>query len=255
MDAGGRSSRSKFCEFCRFQFTGNVERNRGPIASTTDIGYQSVNAADVASSTCGWAFDPGSDFSVAVDFDLTFGDPDGGFSIGFGIGEDSAGTDSAGVALLTNDGSPLPLIFPIAPFIGAARDNDSLSTLSPINLTGQLNGRFIVAYDESSGDVTVGVSTNGDDETEEDAILSGIQNSWDDDPLLVSFFARGGNGAASWQSGTADTIFSNFRVISGAPFAVGNSCAVPEPTSFAIILVNLLAVMGFCTYRRRKVDN
>ena len=63
------------------------------------------------------AFDPAFDFSVAVDFDLSFASASGGFSIGMGIGEDSDGTDSAGLILASLNGALLP-------FAGAARIND-----------------------------------------------------------------------------------------------------------------------------------
>lgn len=202
----------------------------GPIPSGTDIGYQSVNGSDVANSISGWAFDPAFDFAVAVDFNLSFGSPTGGFSIGMGIGEDSDGTDSAGVILASLNGGFLT-------FVGAARANDVTQPPVPIGVAGQANGRFIVSYDAASGDVILGVSTNGDDTPEGIGTFDGIQDTWDDESLLVSFFARGDNGLVSWSSGTADAVFTNFHVTSGTPFAV------PEPSTFYLAILSLLSLV------------
>jgi hypothetical protein len=208
-----------------------LNASAGPIPIGTDIGYQSVNGTDVANSTVGWAFDPAFSFSVAVDFNLAFGNPSGGFSIGMGIGEDRNGTDSAGLILASQSGGFLT-------FGGAARVNDVTQPFLPIGVAGQTTGRFIVSYLASSGDVILGVSTNGDDVPEAFGTFNGIQNLWDNESLVVSFFARGDNGTFAWNSGTANAVFTDFHVISGTPFAV------PEPSVFSIATVGLLLGVG-----------
>lgn len=214
----------------------------GPIPSGTDIGYQSVNGYDVGNSTSGWAFDPGFDFSVALDFNLTFASPVGGLTIGMGIGEDRDGTDSAGVALTSLNGA-------LFPFFGAARVNDSTLPLIPTIVSGTATGRFIVSYDAATGDVTVGVSTNGDDLPEGFGVFNGIQNSWDNERLLVSFFARGDNGFFGWSSGTAEAVFSNLRVISGAPTAI-----VPEPSTLLLLGMGAIALIFYGRKRQRQTQ-
>ena len=111
----------------------------GPITGSTDIGYQSINGADVLNATQGWAFNPSTSFSVALDYNLSFGAADGGFSIGLGIGEDRDGSDSAGIVLTSQDGSS----FAVG---GAARIND-VTQLPVILGAGQSTGRFLVGYD------------------------------------------------------------------------------------------------------------
>ena len=209
----------------------------GPIPSGTDIGYQSVNGYNVASSTSGWAFDPGFNFSVALDFDLTFASPSGGFTIGMGIGEDRDGIDSAGVALTSWNGL-------LIPFFGAARVNDVTQSPVSVGVPGQATGRFIVSYDAATGNVAAGVSTNGDDVPEGSGVLSHIQNSWDNERLLVSFFARGDNGVFQWNSGTAEAVFSNFHVVSGAPTSVA-----PEPST---LLLFASGAIGLIVRGKRK---
>lgn len=212
----------------------------GPIGGSTDIGYQSINGANVLNSTQGWAFDPAASFSVAVDYDLSFGSPLGGFSIGLGIGEDRDGTNSAGIILASLNGGLLT-------YGGAARINDVTQT--PLLLgAGQSTGRFIVAYDAGVGDVTLGVSTTGDDTPDgATGTFGGIQNAWDDEALMVSFFARGGNGFNSWGAGTADAVFSNFRVLDGT------AVAVPEPPSLCLALLGLLSAAGLVRRKRKSL--
>ena len=216
----------------------------GAIPAGTDIGYQSVDGADVASSTSGWAFDPAFDFAVAVDYDLSFISPIGGFSIGMGIGEDQAGTDSAGIFLASLHGGFLT-------FAGAARDNDSLVASGVLGYGGISTGRFIISYDSASGNVTAGVSGDGDDTPDGIEVLSGVQNLWDEEALLVSFFARGDNGEFDWDSGTADAVFTNFHVISGSPLDVSQLVAVPEPTAILLGAIGLLA-LGLIGRRRMR---
>jgi hypothetical protein len=119
-------------------FTGSVDSasqitlraTAGPIPFGTDIGYQSVNGDAVADSTAGWAFDPSSDFSVSVDFSVFFEDPEGGFSLGMGIGVDRHGTDSAGILLARQIGGLLT-------FGGASRVNDATHSLIGLGLANQ----------------------------------------------------------------------------------------------------------------------
>jgi hypothetical protein len=205
----------------------------GPIPPATDIGYQSVNGNTPAASTAGHAFDPSADFSVAVDFSLSFASAVGGLGIGFGIGEDKNGENSAGVALLTVNGSP-------SLFFGAvARVNDVNQSPQAILVGGQNSGRLIASYQNATGNVTLGVSTNGDDIPEGTTTFSGIQNSWNGGLLLTSFFLRSDNSlGAAWTSGTANAVFSNFHVISGTPIAV------PEPSMFMLAGLALLGLVA-----------
>ena len=211
----------------------------GPIPHATDIGYQSVNGNTPATSTSGHAFDPSTDFSVAVDFSLGFSSPVGGLGIGFGIGEDTSGENAAGVALLTVDGSPFGF------FGAAARINDVTQPLQVISVVAQNTGRLIASYQSATGDITLGVSTNGDDTPEGTKTFGSIQNSWNGGLLLTSFFLRSDNTlGTAWTSGTADAIFSNFHVISGTPLAV------PEPSTFILAALAMLGLLSF-GWRRR----
>ena len=184
---------------------------------------------------------PNANLTAGVDFDLTFSLPLGGLGIGLGIGEDGAGRNSAGVGLYTLNGSTG---FP-ATFGGAARINDVNQTPLSLAVPAQLNGRFLVSYFSASGDVTIGVSVDGDNIAEGSGTFSGIQNSWNDEALMVSFFLRSDDGAlfAPWTSGQADAVFTDFSVISGTPMAI------PEPSTI-LLLASGLAVMA---WRRAKV--
>lgn len=216
----------------------------GPVPSGTDIGYASVNGADVASSTAGHYFDPASDFAVAIDFDILTRSTTGAGGIGFGIGEDAGGTDSAGVGLGFINAA-------LVSFATAGRVNDADEPLQ-LFATGpdatssagggimNADGRFFVEYVASSGDVIVGVSTTpGAATPDETKTLTGIAAQWDDEPLLVSFFSRSQAVliVPGLESGLVRTTFSDVTVLSGTPIP-----AVPEPSAAILASLALLAV-------------
>jgi hypothetical protein len=208
----------------------------GPIPAATDIGYQSVDGQTPAASTQGYFFDPAADFSVALDFSMEFANPNGTLAFGFGIGEDRDGSNSAGATLVTVNGNPFS-------FAAAARIDDVTQTPKPILVTLQNSARLIASYDAASGDVTLGVDTNFDSIVEGSATFAALQNDWNGDSLLVSFFLRSDDGLApAWSSGTADVTVTNFQVISGSPISV------PEPQSAVVLL-------GLCVLfmRRRSI--
>lgn len=220
-------------------FAGDTAIPRG-----TDIGFQSINANTVQEATAGYAFDPNSDFSLAIDYSLTFsGTPIGGLGLGLGIGEDADGNNSAGVAMLTSNGSPM------LTFFGAARVNNA--DQPGLLLAGQpatLSGSLFVDYEAASGDVTIGASPTpaAATATVSDTFL-GIQNQWNDQLLMASFFLRSDQPplGSAWQGGQAEAVFSNFRVLSGSPVAI------PEPSS-AVALLCLLTPSAMGRRRRRR---
>lgn len=198
--------------------------SNGPIPSGTDIGYQSVNGSTPALSTAGHAFDPASSFSVAIDFNLAFANsPAGGLAIGFGVGEDGDGENSAGAVMFTQNGAPQ--LF----FGGAARTNDVTASPQPIFVGAALTGSMFASYDAATGNITLGASTTpGAASPAGTTTFTGVQNGWDNTLLLTSFFLRSDNSLGqAWQSGNAQAVFSNFRVLSGSP------TAIPEPATLA----------------------
>lgn len=214
-------------------------RADGAVPSGTDIGYASVNGSDVAGSTGGYYFDPGSDFQVAIDFDLSSANAAGAGGIGFGIGEDIAGTDSAGVALAILNGAPLL-------FTSAGRFNDV--SLTPETLVaGFGRGRFFVEYQSATGDVVVGVNaTPGASAPSVVESINAIQTAWDDEPLLVSFFLRSQavNPLPGLTGGTLDVVFSNFEVLAGTPLSI------PEPTTSLLAIFGALGVLAVPRHAR-----
>ncbi len=222
----------------------------GPVGSGTDIGFQSVDGATPAGSNFGFAFDPSSSFELAIDFDLSFtGSPSGLLGLGFGIGEDSDGTNSAGVAILTNNGS----VF--GPFGGASRINDVDQAPLVLSTGASLSGTFFVGYDAVTGDVTVGASQTPSASTP-DAVgtFAGIQNQWGGGDLLASFFLRSQDlplpGFDPWQGGgTAEAVFSNLRVLNGDPKSVG---VIPEPATIALAVPGLIALGAWTRLGRRR---
>lgn len=207
----------------------------GPVPSGTDIGYQSVDGTTAAASTAGYAFSPAADFAVAIDFNLAF-QPSGnvgGLAIGFGIGEDRDGTNSAGAVLLSQNGS-----FALSPVFGAAaRVNDVTQTPKLILLAAQSSGSFFASYDAASGNVTLGVGGAGAASPTATAIYEGIANQWNGDWLFPAFFLRSDAVLGqAWTSGGADARFTNFRVLSGEPVAV------PEPGVVAMFVLGGLSL-------------
>jgi hypothetical protein len=198
----------------------------GAIPSGTDIGYKSVNGLTPALSTAGHAFDPSSSFSVAVDFNLTFANaPSGALAIGFGIGEDGDGANSAGAVMFTSNGSPS--LF----FGAAARVNDVNQPGGLIPVAASPSGTLFASYDATSGDVRLGATpAPGAAAPTGTAVYPAIQNLWAGGDLLASFFLRSdATLGPAWQGGNGQAVFSNFRVLSGSPTAI-----VPEPSGLAV---------------------
>lgn len=207
----------------------------GAVPLATDIGFQSVDGATVGGSSVGFAFSAASDFAVAIDFDASFVTGAGILSLGFGVGVDGAGADSAGVAMATQNGAPL------AAFGGAARVGDVDQTPIVLAVGASLSGSMFVSYDASSGDVTVGASqTPGAASASSSGTFAGIAQQWSAGDLLASFFIRSGP-TIGWQGGDASVVFSNLRVTSGSAFEV------PAPGGALVALVASAGAM-----RRRR---
>jgi len=223
--------------------TATLTASGGPIPSGTDIGFQSVDGNTVASSGAGFYFSPDQSFALAIDFSLAFGTGAGGtLGIGFGIGEDIDGADSAGVAMLTNNGTAF------GTFSAAGRVGDSNQIPVPISVSAALEGSMFVTYDALTGDVSLGASQTRDAAVPGgSATYTGIQNNWDDDGLLVSMFLRSQEVdlrpilfASAWQSGDAEAVFSNLRVLSGTPIPIAPAGVAPLPPSLALLAPGLL---------------
>ncbi|MCA9138172.1 MAG: hypothetical protein KDB00_15480 [Planctomycetales bacterium] len=214
------------------------------IPAGTDIGYQSVNGSTPGSSSNGFYFSPLSDFSLAIDYAWSFSaGPTGFLGLGFGIGEDADGMNSAGVAMVTSDGSPF------LTFAGAARINDvnqsPLPLGNPIFNPSTLSGTLFVQYQAASGDVTIGAATSqgAGAPTVMDKFV-GIGNQWSGDKLMTSFFIRSDESTpgTTWSGGNADAVFSNFRVLNGS------AVAIPEPST---AITSCLVLCLFLTRRTR----
>jgi hypothetical protein len=212
-----------------------------PIPAGTDIGYQSVNGSRVESSTQGTYFSAASDFHVAVDYDFTAIDALGLAGIGFGIGEDRDGANSAGVGLGIFDGSTTI-------YAGAARINDMDEPPLLFAVPPSTNGRFFVRYDSVTGDVIAGVNPlPGSISPSETHTFSGIQNSWNDEDLLVSLFLRSDSASLldPLKSGSLSTTFSNLEVLAGRPNVI------PEPDSIALLFLGGVG-LGLILWRSQR---
>lgn len=215
-------------------------RASGAVPSGTDIGYQSIDAGTVAGARRGFYFAADSDFRVAVDYALSFSSSMGLGGIGFGIGEDGAGVNSAGIGIGFLNGTLLGVS-------GAGRVGDvDQGALLPADAPLSVNGRLFVEYDSASGDVLFGINaTSGSAAPSHQGSFSGIQHQWNDDDLLVSFFLRSDQVSilGPLSSGSVEAVFSNFEVLEGTPIA-----AVPLPAS-VWLLGTLLSLAGL--FRRR----
>jgi hypothetical protein len=206
----------------------------GPVAASTDIGLASVDGVDVAASTHGFAFDPTTDFTLAIDYAVTFGlNASGTLGLGFGVGEDIDGTDSAGVAV-----AGLPGLL-ASTTVGRVDDaNRTAGSLKPATAAGSLFITFnsITAGLAVRGDVTSGnaLAPNAAGPTFF-STLDAIATEWDGEDLLASFFVNGGTAGFD---GDASVTFDNLRVLAGDAFAV------PEPATAALLAVGLGLLVG-----------
>lgn len=212
----------------------------GAIPAGTDIGYQSVNGNSVAGSSSGYYFSAANDFEIAIDFSFSEIASAGLAGIGFGIGEDGTGANSAGVGLAIFNGAPF------GGFAGAARTNDADEPLGLLGAPLSASGRFFVGYDASSGDINYGVNTTpGSATASHSGTFGGLQNNWNGDDLLVSFFLRSDSVSifSSLSSGELDAVFSNFEVLSGSAMSV-----VPVPGALFL----LAPALGLLARSRRN---
>lgn len=184
------------------------------IPSGTDIGYKAFNGNLADDATAGYYFDPANDFSIAIDYDLSISGTELG--IGFGVGEDGNGENSAGIVLLRTVNSGFTVIG-----IGAAsRTNDIDDTPVALGLasTGTTDdGSLFVTYTASTGTISVGRSASPGAATPGTTHdFTGYQNGWNDRGMLVSFFLRSQGSTG----GTATAVFDNLRVLSGTPTGI-----------------------------------
>jgi hypothetical protein len=214
----------------------------GMIPAATDIGYASVDEATVATSAAGHYFDKDADLSAAIDFDLSFlGSPEGGIAVGFGVGEDADGANSAGIVSLVEFGTLLGDQGTIAQ---AGRVGNADAGSAPIAVfTTITSGSLFVAYTAATGTVDVGIApTTGATSATITGSLPSIQNGWNEQDLLLSFFLRSDGGLGGpWSAGEATAVFSNLRVLDG------EAIAVPEPSGLTLLAM----VAGGLLLRRR----
>jgi len=229
-------------------FSGTASANQatllaasGDITAGTDIAYFSVNGGSVESSSSGYGFSPSSSYSIAIDYDLSFSSANGVLGIGFGIGEGTSGDHSAGVGMLTYNGIPTST-FTAVGRVDAVNQSFSGNPPGSLGLAAALSGSLFVSYDAGSADVTVGAShTKGASTASHTFTMSGIQNDWNEADLLASFFLRSESipGVANgWSSGTADAVFSNFRVQEGTP------TVVPEHSDYVWVMLVCMGLFG-----------
>lgn len=230
----------------QLNFIDDVDQDAG-----FDIGYSSINANTVSDATAGYYFSAASDFSVALNFELTLTGPEGFVGIGLGIGEDLAGENSAGIALGVGSSGTTSL----ALFGAAGRNNDS-AVIKPLSNTlyqpvissagGSTTyaGSMTVSYDASTGDIAVGAggvsgtSTPDPAQTSATFLAASDLPGWAGDDLLVTFFLRSDDPSIfdSWTGQAAEADFFDFTAVQGSPVQV------PEPASLALLGLGTLVL-------------
>lgn len=221
-----------------------------------DIGYSSVNANTAATATAGYIFDASQSFAISLNYELELNAPDGFVGIGLGIGEDRAGVNSAGIALgvASLGGNSF------ASHVAAGRNNDvtvtktlSNTAFAPTAINLPSGNRFYggsmhVAYDHTTGNITVGAGsisgTEFPDPPQTSAtFLASDLNAWSGDDLVVTVFLRSDDPVpfSSWSGNSAEADFFDLTV------SQGSAIQIPEPSSLA-----LLALGGIAIVRRRR---
>jgi hypothetical protein len=208
-----------------------LQAGAGAVPPGTDIGLATINGNTPAESTAGFVFDPGASFTVAIDYDLSFVSASGALGLGFGVGEDVEGMNSAGIAFVTLNGSPF------LTFAGAARINDVNQPIQDTGFAASLIGSLFVEYDAINGNLILGAShTPGDNTPAATTTFSGLQNQWNGGPLIASFFIRSTSipvlAPNGWQGGDATAIFTNFRVLDGSAQTISLTVAPDTLTVF-----------------------
>jgi len=221
--------------------------NSVPVPPAYDIGFSSVNANTVGEATSGYYFSASQDFTVSMNFSLTLTNLNGLVGLGFGIGQDRAGVNSAGIGFVAGIDGRLALYS----YVAAARNDDN-SLKQPINLIvdpdTQFAGLFTVSYEALTGDVTVAITPSTPPVYNYTYKFFGATDlpNWTDDDLLVSFFLRSDINTlppiSPWSGESAEADFFDFTVVEGTPITV------PEPTSLAIFSLGLLGI----SRRRRR---
>ncbi|MCP5416155.1 MAG: VPLPA-CTERM sorting domain-containing protein [Chromatiaceae bacterium] len=217
----------------------------GPVPAGTDIGYHSVDGITTANSTSGFYFSATQDFSIAVDFSVASASSIGLAAIGFGVGEDDQGSNVAGAVLGILNGT-------VRGFSAGARTNGVTNiALPPIFTPSLSSGRLFVSYESITGDIIAGLSgVVGSAAPTATVTLSGQQNSWNDQDLLVSLFLRSDGiifppfNVPPLQAGTLTTVLSDFEVLAGTPVS-----AVPLPAAAWLFGA---ALIGFAILTRRS---
>jgi hypothetical protein len=157
--------------------------------------------------------------------------------LGFGIGEDGAGANSAGALMVTNGG------LPFLSFGGAARVGDVDEPALVLASAATLSGSLFVGFEAATGTITVGASqTPGAVSADASDTFDAIQTNWAGEDLLASVFMR--SDILGWAGGgTAEAEFSNFRVLEGS------AILIPE-MSIVVPGFGLFAVLGVAMRRR-----
>lgn len=222
------------------------------IPTAYDIGYSSIDTNTVSNATAGYAFSASQDFTIAMHFSLTLNNPGGFVGLGLGIGEDREGVNSAGIGF----GAGTFTGITTTSFAGAATNNDSpvtkslSSAVSPTVTGSTYAGSLTVAYDATTGDITVGAAPQSVNATPlpptGTATFTGSTDlaDWAGDDLIVSFFLRSDAPSifTNWTGDSAEADFFDFTVVQGSP------TLVPEPASLAMLGFGLVCLRS----RRRR---